>query len=98
MRISTFSERKEEKKLHAPIHRYSVRSNHCVEDIPLMEVDGDEGLELDPLNLGEVLGGDCDECLQHVLKIRVCFGHGSSLCPGLSEGIGCAGGPNDLDP
>ena len=37
-----------------------------MEDVPLVEVDGDEGLKLPAVNLGEVLCGDINEGVQNV--------------------------------
>lgn len=46
---------------------YSQEEPHQVmEDVPLVEVDGDEGLKLPAVNLGEVLCGDIDEGVQNV--------------------------------
>ena len=37
-----------------------------MEDVPLVEVDGDEGLKLPAVNLGQVLCGDLDKSVQNV--------------------------------
>ena len=42
-----------------------------MEDVSLVEVDGDESLELPALNLGEVLCGDINQDVQDVQEFHV---------------------------
>ena len=46
-----------------------------MEDVPLVEVDGDEGLELPTVNLGQVLCGDINKGVQNVEKLHICASH-----------------------
>ncbi len=46
-----------------------------MEDVPLMEMDGDESFKHTTLNLGEVLCGDIDEHVQHFQEDLICIIH-----------------------
>ena len=68
-----------------------------MEDVPLVEVDGDEGLKLPALNLGEGLCGHIDEDVQDVQEFHVSGVHDLPVRAGVVEsnfGIPC---PEKLD-
>ena len=68
-----------------------------MEDVSLVEVDGDKGLKLATVNLGQILGGHLDEGVKNLLKMIICGLHDLTVSPGVLEGFSCTGCPNDLD-
>ena len=46
-----------------------------MEDVPLMEMDGDQSLKHATLDLGELLCGDVDEHVKHLQEYLVCAVH-----------------------
>ena len=50
-------------------------THQVIEDIPLVDVDGDEGLKLHTLHLLQVLSGHSNEGVQHLKEVRIGLGH-----------------------
>ena len=50
-------------------------ADQIIEDVSLMNVDGDEGLILDSLNLTEVLSCHFNQCIEQIQEESVCLCH-----------------------
>lgn len=73
------------------LHGSNVEPNEHVEDVPLVHVDRDQGLELDPLHLLQVLGRLTDEGVEQVEELVVGLLHDLPVGPGLDQsGFGVA--------
>ena len=68
-----------------------------MEDVSLVEVDGDESLELPALNLGEVLCGDINQDVQDVQEFHVSGIHDLPVWAGVAESDLSIPRPEKLD-
>ncbi len=62
-----------------------------------MEMNGDECLKLSPLNLGEVLGGDINQHVQHLQEDIVSVVHNLLVTATAVEGYFSISRPDELD-
>lgn len=72
-------------------------THHVIEDIPLVNVDGDESLKLYTLHLLQVLSGDCNEGVQHLEEVCIGLSHDlliTASTPQRHLGVTC---PDHLD-
>ena len=87
---------------HKPVHilvdRNKVTAYQVVEDVALMQMDGDEGLKLPSVDLREVLCGHVDELVQHLQKLLVHFPHYLFVLSSIGQCNLGIPGPNELDP
>ena len=68
-----------------------------MENIPLMEVNGDESLKLPPLNLGEILCCDVDQHVKHLQEHIVGVVHDLLVASAVVEGDFSVSRPDKLD-
>ena len=72
-------------------------THHVIKDIPLVNVDGDEGLELHTLHLLQVLSGDCNEGVQHLEEVRIGLSHDLLITASTPQGHLRVTCPDHLD-
>ena len=72
--------------------------HQVIEDVPLVHVDGDEGLVLDPLHLAQVLSRHGDEGVEHLQEVGVGGSHDLLVPPGPLQRHLSIPGPYHLDP
>ena len=80
------------------VDQNKVTAYQVVEDVALMQMDGDEGLKLPPVHLREVLRGHLDELVQHLQKLLVHFTHYLLVLSSIGQCNLGIPGPNELDP
>ena len=69
-----------------------------VEDISLMQVNGDECLKLSPFDFGEVLRCHIDKSIEHVQEDLISGGHYLLVGACIDKCYFCIPGPNELNP
>ena len=68
-----------------------------IEDIPLVDVDGDEGLKLHALHLLQVLSGHSNEGVQHLKEVCIGLGHDLLITASTPQGHLWVTCPDHLD-
>ena len=72
-------------------------THKVIEDVPLMDMDGDKGFELGSVHLGEVGDGDVNQCVQHDQEVLIGLFHHLFLSASPVQGIFSIPSPNHLD-
>lgn len=85
-----------EVKATLPAHLRASQPHHAIEDVPLVDVDGDEGLVLRPLHRFQVAGRLVDEQVEQVEETVVHLRHYSAIGACLRQGHFRVTGPDHL--
>ena len=72
-------------------------SDQVIEDVSLVDVDGDECLVLDALHLAQVLSGHLDQCGQHIQEESVGLAHHLLIGASTLQSSLCIPRPHHLD-
>lgn len=57
--------------------------HQIIKYIPLVDMDGDEGLVLGPFYQLQIFSGHVNQGIKHIQKVLVSFGHNTSIMSGI---------------
>lgn len=79
------------------VYRSNAKADQSIENVPLMDVDGDQSFKFHPFQFGQIPGRLIDQSVQKFQKSVVCFGHHFLVTASLKERRFRISRPHHLD-